>query len=195
MRTLDYPYLTANPEGDTRAVFSVSAVIGENANVPLNPDGTRPNVTLSVESDTFALGLAAMEHLNDHPEEVAFAWLAEVLSEEQMDELEALPEGASQPEFLVELMGEVHQEFLTFDTEVTMVLEPRTDPETGTVAPSVESTTNIKLTAPSIRLGLEALEGNLTTARRRQQLAIAFSPVREDDYDDGFGSDEVLVIR
>lgn len=195
MRTLDYPYLTANPEGDERAVFSVSAVIGENANVPLNPDGTRPNVTLSVESDTFALGLAAMEHLNEHPEEFTYAWLSEVLSEEQMDELEALPEDAGPPEFLMELMGEVHQEFLTFSTEATMALEPMTDPETGAVIPGLESTTKLTLTAPSMRLGLGALEGNLTTAQRRQQLAIAFSPVREDGDDDGYGSNEVLVIH
>lgn len=189
MRTLDYPYLAANPEGDTKANFSVSAHIPEDAGVPLNPDGTRPSVTLAIESETYALGLAAMEHLNENPEELASEWLTDILTDEQAAEVTDTPAESGPPAWLVDIVSEVHEPFLTFSVSMVLSVSDEADPTVITQHP-VELT----ITAPSLQIGINALVQNLTIPRRRSELAVALSPERDDD-DDDYGTNEVLVIR
>lgn len=193
MRTLDYPYLATNPEGDTRADFSLSLEVPKSIDIPLNPDGTRPSVTLAVESDTYAIGLAALELLNEDPDDFMLEWLSELLTEKQKAEL---TEATEQPAFLKETVSKIHEQFLVFSTQMTMTVTATassSDPDVDAAVTESESIVDLTLTAPSISIGMKALIGGLTSPQRRTSVAVSLSPERVDD--DGFDSNEVLVIR
>lgn len=188
MRTLDMPYLNTHPEGDEKAVFTVSATISERHNVPLNPDGSRPAVSLSVTSPTYGTALSVLQGLNGQADEVAFSWLYEVLTDEEAEAFDALPEESDPPSFVREAFARQGEEFLTFSTEVESTVSATY--EDGTQELESTETTAITITAPSIAVGMEAFD-TLTGSRSLQSLAISFSPEELDgEYGD---SNEVLV--
>lgn len=188
MRTLDMPYLHTHPEGDEKAVFTISAKIPEQFNVALNRDGSRPEVSLAVTSTTYGTALAVLQGLNDQADELAFSWLYKVLTDDQIAALNALQEESDLPDFAREAFSRQGEEFLTFSTDVdSTVTETYKD---GTQEVESPETTTITITAPSIAIGMKAFD-TLTSSRYLQKLAISFSP-EESDGDDG-DTNEVLV--
>lgn len=181
MRTLDRNYLATHPTGDEPAVFTVSLDLPESVNVPNNPDGTRPQVTLKATSDTYGnlLGVLGYVHDEDMADNV-FALVLENVDEEKLEAFDSMEAAAP---FLRETASEVVSPFRTFKLPLALEAE-------GEEAVTVSAV--LELTAPDMISAAKALK-SMTRPRILSELAISFSPETED-YDDYAGSNEVLVV-
>lgn len=183
MRTLDRKYLAANPAGDEKAVISLSVPVPTNVEVPANPDGTRPRITLKATGDTYALVLAALQHLHeDDGEELFEALIYDVVTEEELEAFSSMEEAAP---LLNERVHTVSAPFRTFAWNAAMVLE-------GADGKEQESSVDFELISPSLGVGIPAITA-LTKPQTLTNVAISFSPVLEDD-DEDYASNEVLVV-
>lgn len=180
MRTLDRKYLATHPVGDEPAVFEVSIEVPESMDLPNNPDGTRPQVTLKATSDTYGnlLGLLGYVHGVDVGQNIVML-VIENADERKMAEYETVLAAAP---YLREAAAEVVTPFRTF----TQTLELQTsDGEDSMV------TATLEITAPSITHAGLALK-SMTRPHVLNELAISFSPETQDDED--FADNHVLVV-
>ncbi|WP_354214655.1 hypothetical protein [Arthrobacter sp. UYCo732] len=179
MRTLDRNYLAAHPTGEEPAVFTLNLTLPESIDVPNNPDGTRPQVTLKATSDTYGNLLGLLGYIHD--EEVhdnVWAILLENIDEAKLEAFDTL-EGAAP--FMREAASEVVTPFRTFTLSLALEAE-----ELSVVSGVLE------LTAPDMVSAAKALK-SMTRPHVLSELAISFSPETED-YDDYAGGNEVLVV-
>lgn len=179
MRTLDRKYLAAHPAGDEPAVFTVSLDLPSSVDVPNNPDGTRPQITLNATSDTYGnlLGLLSYVHDEDLNDNV-MALLLENVDEEKLAEFGSVEEAAP---FMRAAVSEIVTPFRTF----TMSL--------GLEADDVEVVSGVlKLTAPDMVSAVKALK-SMTRPHVLTDIAISFCPETDDD-DDYANGNEVLVV-
>lgn len=184
MRTLDRNYLAAHPAGDAPAEFTVSVDLPTSVDVPNNPDGTRPKITLDATSDTYAnlLGLLSYVHDEDVHDNVV-ALILENTDEEKLEAFGSLEEAAP---FMRESAREIVTPFRTFT--LSLALQTEAD---GQVVSEIDG--QLKLTAPSIVTAAMALK-SMTKPHVLTQLAISFSPETDDDDDEYAGRNEVLVV-
>ena len=182
MRTLDAQYLQNNPPGDERADFTFSANVPDSAGLSLNPDGTKPQVSVKVNADTFMAGLVLLGQLHDDPDELLTTWLGRQLSAAQFRKAVKMIGKGQRPDFAVEAMKKVHPEFLTFNSSASFTMQVN--------GAEVEQTVDLTITAPSIEIGIQGFV-SLTSAARLQNAAIGFCPEIEDGYGD---SNEVMLI-
>lgn len=183
MRTLDRDYLATHPEGDEKAKAEFSAAISKNHGLPLNPDGTRQRVLLSVEADTYLDMLTVLTELHeDNWNSTIEPMMMQACSAEEIATLMA--GGPEAHIVLEERFATPTSPFQTFEWEVTM-----TESEDDRVIR--ESSVKISLTAPSVAIGQEG-GVFLSSPKMLQTAAIGFCPeIDDEDYDD---SNEVLVI-
>lgn len=180
MRTLDRKYLATHPIGDEPAVFEVRIEVSKSVDVPNNPDGSRPQVTLKATSDTYGnlLGILGYMHGVDTGQNIVMLAI-ENADESRMAEFEHIVDAGP---YLRELAAEIVTPFRTF----TQTLELQAgDDENSLVTASLE------ITAPSITHAGMALK-SMTAPRVLNELAISFSPEIPDDED--FASNDVLVV-
>lgn len=183
MRTLDRKYLAAHPEGEEKAVISLSVPVPTSVDVPANPDGTRPRITLKVTGDTYGLVLAALEHLHDDDEgaELFVALVGQVVTDEEMEAFGSLEEAAP---LLRERAHAISAPFRTFEWRAALVIE--------TGGRETESPVEFELITPSLGVGIPAITA-MTKPQMLTNVAISFSPVLDDD-DEEYASNEVLVV-
>jgi hypothetical protein len=180
---LDRKYLAANPEGDEKAVISLSVPVPTAVEVPDNPDGTRPRITLKATGDTYGLVLAALEHLHDDDGEELFeALIYDVVTEEEIAAFNSMEEAAP---LLNERVHAVSSPFQTFAWNAGMILE-------GASGAQTETSVDFELITPSLGVGIPAITA-MTKPQTLTNVAITFSPVIDDE-DDEYASNEVLVV-
>ena len=179
MRTLDRNYLAAHPAGDEPAVFTVSLTLPGSVDVPNNPDGTRPQVSLKATSDTYGnlLGLLSYIHDEEVPDNV-MAILLENVDEEKLEAFDSIEAAAP---FMRETAAEIVTPFRTFTLSLAL------EADEVTLVSGV-----LELTAPDMVSAAKALK-SMTRSHVLSDLAISFSPETDDD-DEYADSNEVLVI-
>jgi hypothetical protein len=183
MRTLDRNYLAANPAGDEKAVISLSIPVPGAVDVPANPDGTRPRVTLKATGDTYGLVLAALEHLHeDDGDELLVALVDELVTDEDMEAFASLEEAAP---LLNERVHALSAPFRTFEWTAALLIEA--------AGQQAESSIEFELITPSLGVGVPAVTA-MTKPQTLTNVAISFSPVIDDEYDDDYTGNEVLVV-
>lgn len=183
MRTLDRKYLAANPAGDEKAVISLSVPVPTGVEVPDNPDGTRPRITLKATGDTYGLVLAALEHLHeDEGDELFEALIYDVVTEEEIAAFSSMEEAAP---LLNERVHAVSAPFRTFAWNAALILE-------GAGGQQSETSVGFELITPSLGVGIPAITA-LTKPQTLTNVAISFSPVIDGE-DDDYASNEVLVV-
>lgn len=180
MRTLDRNYLAAHPAGDEPAIFEVSIEVPESVDVPNNPDGTRPQVSLKATSDTYGnlLGILHYMHGVDTGQNIVMLTI-ENADEDKMAEFETIMDAAP---YLREAAAEIVTPFRTFTQ--TLELQASEDENSMVTAP-------LEITAPSITHAGLALK-SMTRPHVLNEPAISFSPEIQDDED--FPSNDVLVV-
>lgn len=185
MRTLDHNYLASHPVGDQLAEFEVSIPLPESVDVPNNPDGTRPKITLKATSDTYGNLLGVLSYLHD--EDISENILALVLANVDEEEFEVFDSAEAAIPFMREAAAAIVTPFRTFTVEFAL----EADGEDMHVSAALE------LTAPSMLTAAQALK-TMTKPNVLTELAISFSPETEDDdeYDEysGHSRNEVLVV-
>lgn len=184
MRTLDRKFLAENPAGDEKAVISLSIPVPDAVDVPANPDGTRPRITLKATGDTYALVLAALQHLHDDEEgtELFMALLGDLVTDEEMEAFDSLQEAAP---LLRERANAISAPFRTFEWTAELTIEA--------AGQQTESSIEFELITPSLGVGVPAVTA-MTKPQTLTNVAISFSPEIDDEYDDGYNSNEVLVV-
>ena len=185
MRTLDRNFLMNNPAGDEKAKFQVTALIPEGANVPLNPDGSRPQVTIDVEANTWMNGLTAlgsMEGFSSNQEMVT--WIEQIATDAEIEKVNSAKNDKKASQLLSELARKLLPEYETFALEMNFTGE---DGQPFTVT--------IEVKAPSVAIAALALESRAKN-QSLMNTAIALSPETDDDeYGDEYGnSNEVLMV-
>lgn len=184
MRTLDANYLATHPEGDEKAVFTLTTNVPGRLDLKPNPDGTAPSISVKVVADTFLAALTILTQMHDDQDDMLLAWISEHLTPEQIKALDEMPDDdAPAPAFLKEAANDVHEEFLTFEVTAGATFEVNGE--------DVPMEAEITITAPSIASGMGAFR-HLTTPKMLTSAAIGFSPETGDDEDWG-DSNEVLV--
>lgn len=185
MRTLDRDYLASHPAGDELAEFNVSIPVPASFDVPDNPDGTRPQISMKATSDTYGNLLGILSYVHD--EEVAENILALVLANVDEAKLEAFASIEEAAPFIRESAAEVVSPFRTFSLSLALEADGEDSPEVTAV---------LELTAPSMTSAAKALQA-MTKPRVLTELAISFSPETDDDEYDEYSGDsrnEVLVV-
>lgn len=181
MRTLDRTYLATHPAGDETATFSISMPVPASVDVPDNPDGTRPKITLKATSDTYSNLLGILSYVHDEDvAENAVLLVVHNVDEKELAPYETIEDAAP---FIREAVAEIVSPFRTFTLELG--LQAGDDEET--FASGV-----LELTAPSMISAAQALKA-MTKPRVLTELAISFCP-ETDDEDDYADSNEVLVV-
>lgn len=183
MRTLDRNYLATHPAGDELATFNISLSLPASVDVPNNPDGTRPQVSLKATSDTYGNLLGVLSYVHDMDiNELVMAILLENVDEEK---LEAFDSAEAAAPFMREAAAEIVTPFRTF----TLGLALEADGVDLLVGADLE------LTAPGMVSAAQALK-SMTRPFVLSDLAISFSPETDDDEDDysGGSRNEVLVV-
>lgn len=173
MRTFDRQYLATHPEGEEKASFTMSAKVPDNIDVPTNPDGTRPQITITATGNTYLDVLGALTTLHEDPEPVLEGLMVGLLTEDESDSFATLEEAAP---LINERFAEVIVPFRTH----TLGFEV-----------SDGSDIELKITAPSATVGTQALHF-LTRPHVLMQMAIGFCP--ETDDEDEYSGNEVLVV-
>ena len=172
VKTLDKNYLATHPEGEEKADITLSAAVPEKMGLALNPDGSRPQITIKVIGETYMSVLALLDSLHDDSNPLLAGLMCELLTEEEMEAYDSLEQAGP---LLKERFAEVAVPFRTF----TLPLEA--DDEEATIA----------ITAPSAKVGAEAFH-HLTSPQFLQSTAINLCPELDDE--DGYDSNEVLVM-
>mgnify|MGYP003407467069 FL=1 len=182
MRTLDRNYLATHPAGDKRAEFSISLGLPASVDVPNNPDGTRPQVSLKASSDTYGNLLGVLSYVHDMEiNELVMAILLENVAEEKFEVFDSYEAAAP---FMREAVAEIVSPFRAF----TLSLELEADGEPLPVSAVLE------LTAPSMVSATHALK-SMTRPFVLSDLAISFSPETDDDDEEySGGRNDVLVV-
>lgn len=173
VKTLDKTYLATHPEGDEKADITLSAAVPEKIGLDLNPDGSRPRITINVTGETYMSVLEVLTVLHDDPEPLLGGLFVELLTEAEMAAFESLE--AAAPLFN-EKFTEVAVPFKTF----TVLLE------------AGEEEVSIAITAPNAKTGVQALH-YLTSPKMLTNTAIAMCPELDDD-EYGYSGNEVLVM-
>lgn len=173
VKTLDRNYLATHPAGEERAELTLSHPVPGRIDVPENPDGTRPKVSLSVTGDTYRQVLATLTALHeDGGEELLGLLLEDVVTDEELDRFESMDDAAP---LLRERVQQVVVPFRTFKAAAQL--------PAGIV--------QIAITAPSLQVAVEASVG-MTSPRTLTNLAIGLCPTVEDE--DDWAENEVLVV-
>jgi hypothetical protein len=173
VKTLDREYLATHPEGDEKAEITLSASVPQTMGLELNPDGTRPQISIKVTGETYLGILGVLDSLHDDVNPLLMGLMSDLLTEEEFDAFDSLEQAGP---LLKERFAEVVVPFRTF----TVQLE--TD----------EGNIDFAITAPNAKIGAEALH-HLTSPSMLTNTAIAMSP-ETDDEDDDFGDNSVLVV-
>lgn len=174
MKTLDKNYLATHPSGDEKADITLSASVPVRLQLAANADGTRPQVSIRVTSDTYMNVLATLDGLHDDAEPLLAALMLELLTEEELGRFATLAEAGP---LIKERFAEVVVPFRTFNVSMDLDGEP----------------VDFAITAPSAEIGAQALH-HLTKPNMLTNTAIAMCPETDDEDDDEYGSNEVLVI-
>lgn len=182
MRTLDKQYLATHPEGDDKAEFTLAATTPEGM-LPLNPDGTRQQVTVNVVADTYFAALAALPNLREDPARIMGAWLGEILPPKEMKKAARLAKLGIESKAAKTAGEAIHEEYLTFTTGVRFELTVN--------GKTTEQEVELTIKAPSVLLGVKGFL-SLTTPSSLQNAAIAFCPEIPDE-DGDYSGNEVLV--
>lgn len=186
MQTLDQQYLETHPLGDEKADFTLTVKIPASAGVPLNRDGSTPQVTIRVTADTYMTALIMLGNLHDDYEDLVGTWVAQQLSRAQYRKAIKLADRGEKPAFVQAAADKIHKKFLTFETSITM----STTEEGGVEGKHVLGLT---ITAPSVSIGMKGFV-SCTRPRSLQDAAIAFCPELEDEDGEYGSSNEVMVI-
>lgn len=173
VKTLDRNYLATHPEGDEKAEITLSASVPQNMGLELNPDGTRPQISIKVTGETYLSILGVLDALHDDANPLLLGLMNDLLTEEELDAFDSLEQAGP---LLKERFATVVVPFRTFTVEL----------ETG------EGDVTLAIAAPSAKVGAEALH-YLTSPSMLTNTAIAMSPEISDE-DDEFGDDSVLVM-
>lgn len=183
MRTFDRQYLATHPLGDEKAEFTLSANVPDSAGVPLNADGSKPQVTLKVTADTYQSALTLLIQLHGDHQELVGTWLSQQLSVRQYRKAVKMADRGEKPAFVQEAADRIHTKFLTFETSAVFKTE-----EDGVMK---EHTVDLAITAPSVTVGMKGFV-SLTRPHNLNELAITFCPELEGDE---YGSaNEVMVF-
>lgn len=173
MKTLDRNYLATHPEGDEKAEFSLSASVPRSMELPLNPDGTRPQITIDIKADTYLSALTALTTIHEDNNALIMGLVMEALTEDEILSFDSLEEAGP---LIKERFAEVTVPFKTW--AITLTLD--------------DDDIELAITAPSVQVGLQALH-YLTKPNTLTNTAIAMCPeVSDDEY--GYSGDEVLVM-
>lgn len=182
MRTLDKQYLATHPAGDEKAEFTLAATTPEGM-LPLNPDGTRPQITVKVVAGTYSAALGTLSHLHDNCNQIIGAWAQTLLTPKQIAKAQRLASRGEKPDFAQEAVDRIHPEFIVFETTAVATVEAG--------AKTFEQEVELTITAPSASSGVKAFHF-LTSPENLNALAVNFSPVLNDgEY--GLEEDAVLV--
>lgn len=178
MQTLDRNYLASHPEGDEKARITMSVPIGPEFNIPANPDGTPATISIGVTAENYLSALAALGHHHERVDELILVWLCELLTPEQIEAVNQLPDDAEDVPYVEEASNRIHHEYLTFATNAE-ITRPGTEEKEEVL---------IAIKAPSLTTGLMAFT-EATTPRALTNLAIGLCP----ETGEPAGSSEVLV--
>ncbi|MBG0738736.1 hypothetical protein IV500_04795 [Paeniglutamicibacter antarcticus] len=181
MRSLDRNYLSTHTSGSEKAVVSLSVAVPTGVDVPANPDGTRPRITLNATGVTYTLVLAALQHLHEDGDGLLQELIADVVTDEDLEAFSSLEEAAP---LLTERVHAVTSPFRTFEWSAELTLESADGRQE-------ESSVDFELISPSLGVGVPATVA-MTTPQMLTNVAISFSPKVEDD--DDYERNEVLVV-
>lgn len=173
VKTLDRAYLATHPAGDEKAEITLSASVPTNMGLELNPDGSRPQISIKVTGATYLGILGTLDSLHDDANPLLMGLMSDLLTEEEFDRFDSLEEAGP---LLKERFADVVVPFRTFTVEL------------GTD----EGDVTLAITAPTAKVGAEAFH-HLTSPSMLTNTAIALSP-ETDDEDDDFGDNSVLVM-
>jgi hypothetical protein len=183
MRTLDRAYLSTHPKGDEKATLTLQLEIPAGIDVPANPDGTRPSVTLKATGGTYLqLAQALSGFQEDEGEGLVQELLTQVLSEDEIEQLAGMADEAAAG-ILNARFSEVVVPYRTFSFEMTMEA-------TGSFG-KTSTDFVFEVTAPSLEIAHPAMM-SMTRPVNLNQILIGWSP--EIDDEDDYAGNEVLVV-
>lgn len=172
VKTLDKNYLATHPEGDEKADISLSASVPERMGLPLNPDGSRPQITINVIGATYLSVLQVLAALHDDPEPLLEGLVEELLTEAEVASFDSLEQAGP---LINERFAEITVPFKTLTVSLNVGDEE----------------VKVAITSPNATVGVQALR-HLSSPSMVQSTAIAMSPELDDE--DGYDSNEVLVM-
>lgn len=181
MRTLDRKYLASHPAGDELATFNVSLSLPTSVDVPNNPDGTRPQVSLKATSDTYGNLLGVLSYVHDM--EISELIMGILLDNVAEEKLEAFDSAEAAAPFMREAATEIVTPFRTLSLGLALEADGVDLPVSA----------DLELTAPSMVSAAQALK-SMTRPFILSDLAISFSPETDDDEDGYSGENHVLVM-
>ncbi len=184
MRTLNKNYLATHPLGDEKATITLHVPVPENRGLPLNADGTRPQITLVGEGDTYGILLRVLSEVRDSEGEMLLeAYMDLILSRSEFEDVESLDDAAPR---LKEIFTEVHEDFPT----TTVTFEMTVEQESGAVE---THPVTIAIKSPSMELGVSAAVA-MTKPRILTQVAIELCPRADVDWDDSEDPDSHVMV-
>jgi hypothetical protein len=182
MRTLDRNYLATHPKGDEKATLTLELSIPASIDIPNNPDGTRPAVTLKATGGTYLQLAQALSGINeDEGTDLLNELVLQVLREDDIDEMTDMADEAA-ARIINACFHEVVVPFRTFTVGMTME-------STGSFG-ETEVDFVFEITAPSLAIAHPALV-SMTRPGNLSQILVGWCPETEDDEEYG---NEVLVV-
>lgn len=142
-------------------------------NYPLNPDGTKAQATVKIDSPTLRLSVNVLENLANRE---GLGELIQLVSDGVEDP--SLQEELAACESLGELEGIFSKTFLPFlNVAIDLAIEYSLDGET-----TEKATAQVKVTAPSLRVAVHAVQV-AGTKEVLSRMLFAHMPSDEDDED------------
>lgn len=179
MRTLNKSWLENNPTGDEKSVITFHASRKDNFGMGLNPDGSRPQISIKSTAETHLQNLAMLQMLSDNEGIEAFS---EGLVEGFLDA--AVKNGADPETLDPQKVLQTPGEFVTAEFTLDMGGDDEQDSEDAT-------SVSFEITAPCALYAVQAFRKTVTS-RSLQQAAIGMCPeIDDDEYGD---ANEVLIL-
>ncbi|HEX9088027.1 MAG TPA: hypothetical protein VF867_10920 [Arthrobacter sp.] len=184
MKTLDHNYLSSHPDGDEKAVLSFSAAVPKNFNLPANPDGTRPRITLKATGENYLEVIQALDYIRENEcEELLWELLEQVVTEE---EATAVGGTSGAVTLLKTRTKEVILPFRTLSVELGIE-------STDSFGVKTSSDVELELTTPSLEVGIGMIL-SVTKPSNLVQAMIGLCPEAETEEDED-GEHHVLVTQ
>lgn len=132
----------------TKPAFTLKHDLPDHLGIPRQPDGSLPQVVVSVEAESMEIAVSAIHALHANAMDFSVAWMRTLLTEEELAELEA-SKGEDIPNSAIAAGERIHDPFLTYShtADIDELLEDGVTRHEAVIT----------VTAPSLLLGVRSI--------------------------------------